>query len=137
MIGIPGMVDQYQNVDRAVRRGFAIRVDLAYDMDKDLKKSINEMLNESKYRKIAKELSFIYHDRPVTPGAELVHWVEHVVKTRGALHLQSPALNVPFYQKLYLDLLALIIAFVLTVIYIAYRIFCSRSVAEIQEKKRR
>ncbi|XP_050682422.1 UDP-glucosyltransferase 2-like isoform X2 [Leptidea sinapis] len=137
MIGIPGMVDQYMNVDRAVRRGFAIRVDLAYDMDKDLKKAINEMLNESKYRKIAKELSFIYHDRPVSPGAELVHWVEHVVKTRGALHLQSPALNVPFYQKLYLDLLALIIAFVLTVIYIAYRIFFSRSVAEIQEKKRR
>lgn len=51
----------------------------------------------------------IYHDRLVPPGKELVHWVEHVVKTRGALHFRSPALNVPLYQRLYLDLLAVIL----------------------------
>lgn len=52
----------------------------------------------------------IYHDRPTKPGAELVHWLEHVVKTNGAPHLRSPALHTPLYQKLYLDLVVVILA---------------------------
>lgn len=57
-----------------------------------------------------KDLSAIYHDRPVAPDDELVHWVEHVINTRGALHLRSPALNLPWYMKVYLDLIALSVA---------------------------
>lgn len=59
-----------------------------------------------------KELSFIYHDRPAKPGAELVHWVEHVIKTDGAPHLRSAALIVPWYQKAYLDLALLLAALI-------------------------
>lgn len=77
----------------------------------------------SRFTAKVKELSFIYHDRPATPGAELVHWAEHVIKTRGAPHLRSPALDVPFYQKMYLDLLALIVAVLLVIRTAVLRIF--------------
>lgn len=43
------------------------------------------------------------------PGVELVHWVEHVVQTRGAPHLRSPALVVSLYQQMYLDFVAVIV----------------------------
>lgn len=74
-----------------------------------------------RYKSKAKELSFIYHNRPLTPGDELVFWTEHVVHTRGALHLRSPALQLPFYQKFFLDLLILIlVAIVLGVLMIRF-----------------
>lgn len=62
-----------------------------------------------RFRKTVKDLSTIYHDRPIGPGDELVHWVEHVIRTRGALHLRSPALSVPWYTKVYLDLITLVV----------------------------
>ncbi|XP_053615388.1 UDP-glycosyltransferase UGT5-like [Plodia interpunctella] len=135
IIGIPVFGDQFSNVDRAVRKGFALRVNLAYDMKDKLKVAIDEFLQSKRYTEKAKELSLIYHDRPVPPSKELVHWVEHVVKTRGAPHLRSPALDVPVYQKFYLDLVALI----LTVLYVLKKIFvkicCSKKIIDEKKKK--
>jgi hypothetical protein len=73
----------------------------------------------------AKEASFVFHHRPVTPGAEVVHWVEHVVKTGGAPHLRSAALLVPFCQKYYLDLAA-VVFLTLCVAYSAVKSLCKR-----------
>ncbi|XP_063363864.1 UDP-glucosyltransferase 2-like [Cydia amplana] len=113
ILGVPVFGDQFQNVFRAVQRGYAGHVQLSHDqLPRDLKLTIEEMIGNPKYREKVKELSFIYHDRRA-PGAELVHWVEHVVRTRGAPHLRSPALQVPWYQKMYLDLLGLVFVLVL------------------------
>lgn len=86
----------------------------------------------SRYREKVKELSFIYHHRETKPGKTLVHWVEHVIQTNGAPHLQSPALHVPLYQKLYLDLLALIILGLMIVKRVLKALCCSKS----QNKKK-
>lgn len=61
------------------------------------------------YKKRVNELQLIYHDRPISPAKEMIHWVEHVAKTRGAKHLRSLALVTPWYQKYFLDLLALVL----------------------------
>ncbi|XP_028025309.1 UDP-glucuronosyltransferase 2B7-like [Bombyx mandarina] len=113
IIAIPVFGDQFINVEWSVRKGFGKRVDLSYTLAEDLKAAIEEVFANPRYKEIAKETSLIYHDRPVSPGAELVHWVEHVVKTKGALHLRSPALFVPLYQKLYLDVLVVILVFLI------------------------
>ncbi|XP_073959119.1 UDP-glucosyltransferase 2-like isoform X1 [Choristoneura fumiferana] len=109
IIGIPVFGDQFINVNRAVHKGFAKVVSLGYDTPVHLKAAIDDMLGNPRYRKRVKELSFIYHDRLVPPGKELVYRVEHVVKTGGAPHLRSPALMLPLYQKMYLDLLLVVI----------------------------
>ncbi|XP_050679542.1 UDP-glucosyltransferase 2-like isoform X2 [Leptidea sinapis] len=118
IIGIPVFADQFINVKKAVKGGFAILVDMSYTMVSELEKAIQEMISNSTYMEKVKELSVIYHDRLVPPGAELVHWVEHVVKTRGAHHLRSPALHLPLYQKLYLDLLAVIFVLFILSLYV-------------------
>ncbi|XP_061727449.1 UDP-glucosyltransferase 2-like isoform X2 [Cydia pomonella] len=112
--GVPTIVmpygaDQRVNALRAVNKGYAKMVELSYEMAGEMKVAIEEMLSNTKYSEKAKELSKLYHDRVVHPGKELVHWVEHVVRSHGALHLRSPALLLPWYQKMYLDLLALIL----------------------------
>lgn len=76
-----------------------------------------------RFTKKVKYLSSVYHDRPVASGDELVHWVEHVIKTRGALHLRSPTLYVSWYKKMYLDLIALAVAAICIVKLIINRLF--------------
>ncbi|RVE44214.1 hypothetical protein evm_011113 [Chilo suppressalis] len=122
VIGVPMFADQFSNIDRAVGKGFAKRVDLDWDFVTNVKNAIDDMTADSRYRDTANELSFIYHNRVASPGAELVHWVEHVVLTRGAPHLRSPAIDVPFYQKLYLDLAAIIVAVIVTLTIVVQRI---------------
>ncbi|CAK1545457.1 unnamed protein product [Leptosia nina] len=63
-------------------------------MADDIKTAIEKVLGDKRYITRAQELSMVYHDRPISPQKEIVHWVEHVVKTGGARHLRSPALVV-------------------------------------------
>ncbi|CAH2095522.1 unnamed protein product [Euphydryas editha] len=109
IIGIPVFGDQFSNIDRAVAKGFAKRVDLSYTMADGIKNAIDDILEDPKYAARVKELSFIYHNRPIEPGKNLVHWVEFVVKTGGARHLRSPVIDLPLYKKMFLDLIFIIL----------------------------
>ncbi|CAH0402439.1 unnamed protein product [Chilo suppressalis] len=115
IIGIPIFFDQFVNINKAVAKGYAIKVPLNYELPNNLGVAIQTIIFNPKYRKLAKDLSSIYHNRPLPPGKEAVYWVEHVIKTGGALHLRSPSLTVSFYQKYYLDLAAAIIALIFAV----------------------
>ncbi|XP_050355009.1 UDP-glucosyltransferase 2-like [Nymphalis io] len=123
IIGVPVFADQFVNVARAVKKGFAKKVNLSFSIAKDLKVAIQEMINDSSYATKIKELSYIYHHRTVTPGQELVHWVEHVIKTGGARHLRTPAMLTPWYQKMYLDL-AIVLLFIMITITYMFRYIC-------------
>lgn len=57
------------------------------------------------------------------PGAELVYWVEYVIRTNGAPHMKSPALLVPWYQKTYLDLVAIILFALIVILVIIKKMF--------------
>ncbi|XP_075984344.1 UDP-glucosyltransferase 2-like [Anticarsia gemmatalis] len=107
LVGIPLFADQYINMAAVERKGAGIKVSLAEDMAIDMEVAIRKVLTDDSYRIRAKELSEIYHDRPMKPGKAISHWVEYVVKTRGAPHLRSPALSVNTFQRLHLDVLAL------------------------------
>ncbi|VVC96889.1 unnamed protein product [Leptidea sinapis] len=141
IIVIPVFADQFSNADRAVQKGYAIRIELSYNLADDIRATIAAILNDPKYALKSKELSFIYHDRPVSPDKEMVHWVEHVIKTKGARHLRSPAFGVPMYQKLYLDLLAIIAIVLYIIIYLIKRIiayiFCSKTETNKVAKKKK
>ncbi|GBP21531.1 UDP-glucuronosyltransferase 2B15 [Eumeta japonica] len=106
VIGIPIFGDQFVNMDQAVHKGYGIKVKYEEDLAKPLKAALDEMLNKPSYTETAKRMSRIFHDVIASPRQELVHWVEHVVRTQGAPHLRSIALHVPWYQKIYLDLIA-------------------------------
>ncbi|XP_075984943.1 UDP-glucosyltransferase 2-like [Anticarsia gemmatalis] len=116
IIGIPAFGDQFVNIKRAASKGFGVEVDMSFNVVEDLRTAIEEITSNPSYRQKAKEFSFIYHDRPVKPIVELSHWVRHVVQTRGAPHLRSPAIHVPFYQRFYLDLaLSILVLLVISI----------------------
>ncbi|KAL0818872.1 hypothetical protein ABMA28_008190 [Loxostege sticticalis] len=133
IIGIPIFFDQFVNINKATAKGYAVKVTLNYDLPKNLEEAIQVMLADPKQK--AKELSAIYHDRPLSPGDEVVHWVSHVIRTAGAPHLRSPALHVPWYQKMYLDLAAGVILALVVVVVIVKRVFGMRKKEAMKEKK--
>ncbi|KAJ8711858.1 hypothetical protein PYW08_008812 [Mythimna loreyi] len=111
LVGMPVMADQILNMKTMAAKGFGIYITLAEDMYSDLDTAIRKVLDDKTYAEKAKELSALFHDRDMSPGKAIPYWVEYIVRNRGAPHLRSQALNVPLYQKLYLDL-----AVVLTII---------------------
>ncbi|PZC77372.1 hypothetical protein B5X24_HaOG200266 [Helicoverpa armigera] len=119
LVGLPVMADQHYNMISVEAKGFGIKVTLAEDMVPELDAAVRKILTDKTYTNRAKELSALFHDREMPPGVALTHWVEFVVRNRGAPHLRSPAIAVPLYQKLYLDLgvvLAIIIGFIVKVV---------------------
>ncbi|XP_072943570.1 UDP-glucosyltransferase 2-like [Epargyreus clarus] len=103
LIGIPIFADQFSNVDFAVARGNAIRVDFSEEFPRKLKDAIDNVLESDSYLKNAKANSFIFRHRLASPQTELNHWIQLVIQTKGAVHLRSPALQISTLDRLYLD----------------------------------
>ncbi|KAG6458622.1 UDP-glucosyltransferase 2 [Manduca sexta] len=138
VIGVPVLGDQHINMKSVVEKGFGVKLDLAEDLADNLKGALYEVLHNPSYKIKAKEISQIFHDRTMAPGDELVFWIEHVVKTQGALHLRSPALHVPLYQKLFLDLLACIVIALVTLYYLlCFLLKKIRSKKPVKESKKK
>ncbi|XP_045779379.1 UDP-glucosyltransferase 2-like [Maniola jurtina] len=104
IIGMPFYADQFLNSERAEARGFGMRIDFDENVAESLRVAIKEMVENPSYRQRVEELSPIFKNNIVTPGQQLSYWVEYVIKTKGAFHLRSPALQVSWYKTIHLDL---------------------------------
>ncbi|CAK1545463.1 unnamed protein product [Leptosia nina] len=136
IIGIPVMGDQLMNMNIVSQKGFGMTVDLSEDtLTTSLFSAIKEMSVTPRYKIKAKELSVIFHNRQQTPGEELVYWIEYVINTGGAPHLRSPALSLPLYKKMYLDLIALILTLLFLLVKIKNGVKCVIRVKKISRKK--
>ncbi|CAH0678007.1 unnamed protein product [Spodoptera exigua] len=126
VIAIPVFADQFLNANQVQHKGIGVKVDLSYNLHKDLKIALDEVLGDlPKYTARAKEISSAYRDNPISPGQELSFWVEHVVRTRGAPHLRSVVLQVPLYQQMYLDVLVVLLAPVIILLLVVKKILCN------------
>ncbi|KAF2900031.1 hypothetical protein ILUMI_06156 [Ignelater luminosus] len=114
MVGMPFFGDQITNIKKMVAKGLGLSVD--YDtMDKTtLKNTILEVMNNPKYRNKVRELAELAQDQPNTGLERAIWWTEYVLRHKGAPHLRSPAIDLPFYQYFLLD----VIGFCLVVILI-------------------
>lgn len=108
MVGIPLIDDQGHNVEMCVSRDIAVRLDISSLTKENLLSSIRTVINNASYRKNAKELSELFRDRLHTPLDTAVFWTEYVIRHKGASHLRSAAVDLPLYQYLLLDVIALL-----------------------------
>lgn len=80
----------------------------------DLNASIRKMLYTKNFTKKAIEMSAILKKNIVHPMDRAMYWIEYVIRHKGAKHLQSYAVHMPFYQFLQWDLFGPIILFLVT-----------------------
>lgn len=91
--------------------------------------------------KNAKIASERFKDRPMTPEQAVDYWIRYVVRHKGAPHLKSHTLNLPLYQYLFLDVLAvllIIISLVVLVMYVVLKFtykYCNRIFSSKKKSK--
>ncbi|CAG9767023.1 unnamed protein product [Ceutorhynchus assimilis] len=130
ILGIPICVDQFLNMEHVQDSGNGLMIK---DLNKnDFMSSIKELLHDSKYSKSAKEVSELFKDRPMSPKDTAIYWTEYVLRHRGAPKLQSFAKQLAWYQYYLLDLIAIVLCTLFTVILFLMlfirRIFLSREI---------
>uniref|UniRef100_A0A2S2P9M0 UDP-glucuronosyltransferase n=1 Tax=Schizaphis graminum TaxID=13262 RepID=A0A2S2P9M0_SCHGA len=115
VLGFPLFGDQARNIDNLANAEMAISMDI-FSVTKDtFLKNVLKLLNNEKYMANAKTASKIFKDRYMSPASLVVYWTEYVLRHKGAPHLKSYALNLPWYQYYLLDFIALILVFIVVI----------------------
>ncbi|XP_008191380.2 UDP-glucosyltransferase 2 [Tribolium castaneum] len=133
IIGMPVYVDQYSNVKRAIRKGMGIILDSNNVGKEILKKSIEDILNNEKYKKSAEKLSILLKEQPVSGLNQTVKWIEYVLKYKGAKFLK-PA-QIPTYQYLLIDVLTFFVAFFIFSAYFSF--VCLKLLVKCMKERRK
>ncbi|XP_072401396.1 UDP-glycosyltransferase UGT5-like [Diabrotica undecimpunctata] len=107
ILGMPVFWDQVKNTEESARKGYGIKLNFADLNEETFEKSLNELINNPKYREGAKTRSKIMHDQPVKQIDEAMFWIEYVVRHKGAPHLRSQSVKLRWYQLYLLDVMAL------------------------------
>lgn len=94
---------------------YAIKLGFSEITEESLKSKIEEILHNEKYSRNAKKISHLLKDNPMEPMAEAMFWIEYVIRNKGAKHLKSAAVNLPWYQYMMLDIFGLLAGILLFV----------------------
>lgn len=133
MLGIPFFGDQPFNARKMVNRGFGLALNYKKLERESFKQSILEVIGNSKYRNTLIKLVQLARDQPMSGLEKAVWWTEYVIRHKGAKHLRSPLLDVPWYQYLLLDVIgALLLGLSISLFTIA---FACRSLIRLVTKK--
>ncbi|XP_034255447.1 UDP-glucuronosyltransferase 2B15-like [Thrips palmi] len=116
MIGIPVFADQGPNILQYEELGIARLLDHRDISKETVLAAIREFTTSNKYRERAREVAALYADRPRTAAQEVVWWTEYVVRHKGARHLRPLSADLPLHQYLLLDVIAVFLAAVVTVL---------------------
>lgn len=141
MLFIPLYGDQYRNAQRAEATGYGQTVKFGDLSSEILLAKINELTSTKKYYNRARELSALFKDNPIHPMDEAMYWIEYVCRHKGAKHLKSHAVNMPWYSYLLLDivgavLLGLLIIY-LVLLKIVKSLFSKATAGESSKKKQK
>lgn len=106
VLGIPIYADQRMNMKKAESFGNGILLELTNVTENSISYSLNEILNNPKFLRNAKEISERYIDRLNSPQETTVYWIEYVIRHKGAPHMLSSAHNLNFFQLHLFDVYA-------------------------------
>ncbi|XP_063921673.1 UDP-glycosyltransferase UGT5-like [Zophobas morio] len=137
VLAIPIFGDQKQNAQIAVNLGFGLSLSFEDVNEEALTRTIVELLNNPKYKEIAKARSKYFHDRVRKPMETAIYWIEYVIRHRGAAHLRVAGIDLPWYQYILLDIVAvLVLGILLTCCIVAFvcKKLCCRNSQRVKIK---
>ncbi|XP_031824147.1 UDP-glucuronosyltransferase 1-1 isoform X11 [Sarcophilus harrisii] len=126
MVLMPLFGDQMDNAKRMESRGAGVTLNVLEMTSADLSKALKTVINDKSYKENIMRLSALHKDRPISPLDLAVFWVEFVMRNKGAPHLRPAAHDLNWFQYHSLDVIAFLLAIVLTVVFIAVKsyMFC-------------
>ncbi|XP_025931381.1 UDP-glucuronosyltransferase 1-1-like [Apteryx rowi] len=128
MVLMPLFGDQMDNAKRVETRGAGLTLNILEMTSKDISDALHAVINDKKYKENIKRLSDLHLDRPIHPLDLAVHWVEFVMRHKGAPHLRPAAHELNWIQYHSLDVIAFLLAVVLLSMFISLKccLFCCR-----------
>ncbi|XP_020812796.1 UDP-glucuronosyltransferase 2B15-like [Drosophila serrata] len=124
ILGLPCIVDQHMNLNRAQRMGFGLGLDLNNLNEEDLEKAIKRLLTDPSYAQAATTISELYRDQPEPALDRAIWWTEYVLRHKGAPHLRATSRDLNFIQLHSLDTLAVLFAVPLLVVLVLLKLSC-------------
>ncbi|XP_053673812.1 uncharacterized protein LOC128724073 [Anopheles nili] len=122
MLYIPFYGDQHRNALKAEQAGYALTLNFPELNVITLGSRINELLTNPAFMKQAKRASELFRDNIVPPMQEAMHWIEYVIRHKGAKHLKSNAIELPWVQYLMLDVVGFFTLAFLVVAAVFYKV---------------
>ncbi|XP_031409945.1 UDP-glucuronosyltransferase 1-1-like isoform X6 [Meleagris gallopavo] len=128
MVIMPLFGDQMDNAKRVESRGAGLTLNILEMTSKDISDALKAVINDKKYKENIQRLSELHLDRPIHPLDLAVHWVEFVMRHKGAPHLRPAAHDLNWIQYHSLDVFAFLLAVVLLILFISVKccMFCCR-----------
>ncbi|XP_058056810.1 UDP-glycosyltransferase UGT5-like [Anopheles bellator] len=106
MLFVPFYGDQHSNALKFEQAGLGLTLRIINVTVSELESKIERITGEPSFQRNADRLSAIFRDNPTDPLRAALFWIEYVLRHRGARHLKSAAVQLPWYKYLLLDLLA-------------------------------
>ena len=136
MLATPLVWDQLHNAVRINSKGFGLILNInSFSVDQ-MSSKMKEILYNPKYTKAIKIASRRFRSLPQTPREKASFWIEYVIKHGDCSHLHSPALTMPWYQLIMLDIGATVFLSVslLTTVLLAFLYICVIRMRRVKEK---
>lgn len=124
IVGIPMHGDQYFNVAQAVRNGLGVSLDFANITEASVENAVQQVLNTTVYHENAVRMRDLLVDNPIDPLDHAIYGIEYVLRTNGAKHLRSPAVDLSLLQQSLVDVALLILAGVLLILAVPSIFIC-------------
>lgn len=140
MVGIPFFGDQHSNIANVEKSGYGLGLDYASFSEEAFRNAVTEVLENPSYTEKVKKFSELYRDRPMTPRQLVRYWVDYVIRHKGAKHMQSPAINMPWWQLYSVDVIGFLMAVILGVLALFVglcRFICCRGRATVKESTKK
>ncbi|XP_067994222.1 UDP-glucuronosyltransferase 1-6-like isoform X6 [Melanerpes formicivorus] len=128
MVLMPLFGDQMDNAKRVESREAGLVLNILEMTSKDISTALKTVINDKKYKENIKRMSELHLDRPIHPLDLAVHWVEFVMRHKGAPHLRPAAHDLNWIQYHSLDVVAFLLAVGLLSLFISLKccLFCCR-----------
>ncbi|XP_073820930.1 UDP-glycosyltransferase family 307 member A1 [Musca autumnalis] len=116
ILGFAFFGDQRANVARIAEKQLGIGLNIYELTLPKLVDALKELLGTEKYAQNALKFSQLYQDRPVGSEESVIYWLEYVIRHDGANHLQSPFLELNFFEYYCLDVyLCFVVIFIISI----------------------
>ncbi|XP_054028127.1 UDP-glucuronosyltransferase 1A1 isoform X4 [Dryobates pubescens] len=128
MVLMPLFGDQMDNAKRVESREAGLVLNILEMTSKDISTALKTVINDKKYKENIKRMSELHLDRPIHPLDLAVHWVEFVMRHKGAPHLRPAAHDLNWIQYHSLDVVAFLLVVGLLSLFISLKccLFCCR-----------
>ncbi|XP_027590763.2 UDP-glucuronosyltransferase 1-6-like isoform X6 [Pipra filicauda] len=121
MVLMPLFGDQMDNAKRVESRGAGLTLNILEMTSQDISTALRTVINDKTYKENIQRLSDLHLDRPIHPLDLAVHWVEFVMRHKGAPHLRPAAHDLNWVQYHSLDVLAFLLFVLLLSLFISFK----------------